>query len=369
VLIGHVYKDVYPPVAGGIEKHIHSIRSAGGPAQHEVIICSRGRRGRTIQTPWGLERQVAEYGRLLSAPIAPGMAAAIRASSANLFHVHMPNPTGELAALVAGRRPYVVSYHADVVRQAFALPIYRPLIRRVFEGASGVVVASRAILRTSPQLRGVGHATVIPYGVDTSRLRRERVDPSSVDRLRSRYGHPFVLAVGRLVYYKGFDVLIDAAARGFGAPVVIVGDGPVREGLVDQVRSLGLAGKVTLVGRVTETELFAHYAAASAFVLPSTSRAEAFGIVTAEAQSFGLPVVVTELETGTTEAMLPGTTGLVVDPNDARSLATAVENVLNPGTAREMGEAARKFAEQRLSLTRMAASLQDLYERALAEPV
>lgn len=365
MLIGHVYKDVYPPVPGGIEKHIHSIRSGGSSMEHEVLVCARGRRGQVLQTPWGAERHVPEYGRVLSAPLAPGMARAVRNSPADLFHVHMPNPTGELATVHAARRPYVVTYHADVVRQAFALPAYRLLIRRVFRGARAVIVASAAVLRNSPQLRSVPTATVIPYGVDTLMLRRELVDPMSVERLRERYGHPFLLAVGRLVYYKGFDVLVNACAEKLRAPVVIVGDGPERDRLAQQVKTHRLEDRVTLAGRVSESELHAHYAAASAFVLPSTSRAEAFGIATAEAQAFGLPVVVTEIGTGTTEAMLPGKTGLAVHPNNAAALAEAATRVLEPGINREFGAAARRHAEESLSLTGMTARLDRLYERAL----
>jgi glycosyltransferase involved in cell wall biosynthesis len=363
VLVVHVYKDVYPPVAGGIERHIHAIRSTKGRHRHAVVVCARAPRSGSMPTPWGPEVHVAEYGRILSTPIAPGMVRALRRCDADLLHVHMPNPPGEVAALLSGR-PFVVSYHADIVRQAWALPIYRPLVRRTLRAAEQVVVASKGVLLNSPLLAGTSGATVVPYGVDTESLSPGSVSASAVEALRERYGYPFVLAVGRLVYYKGFDVLIDAAAQGLEAGVVVVGDGPLREALQSRVHGLTSSKAVHLVGRIDDEALRAHFAAASAFVLPSTVRAEAFGIATAEAQAFGLPVVVTELGTGTTEAMVPGETGLVVPPGDAKALARALNHVLDEEHARKMGAAARRFAVDRLSAPRMVTSLDKVYARA-----
>jgi glycosyltransferase involved in cell wall biosynthesis len=365
VLVAHIYKDRFPPTAGGIEKHIHAIRTCGGGHKHEVVVCTRGWKTRGVSTPWGTEIHVGEWARILSTPVAPAMPLAIRSTRADVLHFHMPNPTGELSALLSGRRGYVASYHADIVRQAFALPVYRPLIRRFLRDAAVIVVASRSMLASSPLLRGAANAEVVPYGVDTSTLRRQAVPASSIDRLRARYGHPFVLSVGRLVYYKGFDVLIEASQRGLSAPVVIVGGGPLKKQLAAQIHATGLEGVVHLVGSLREDELHAHYAAASAFVLPSVERSEAFGIVTAEAQAFELPVIVTELGTGTTEAMQPGVTGHVVPPRDSVSLANALNLLLTQSASRELGLAGRRFVEEKLSLSGMVRRLDEIYNRVL----
>ena len=139
-------------------------------------------------------------------------------------------------------------------------------------------------------------------------------------RLRSRYGERIVVAVARLVHYKGLDVLIEAA-RSLDASVVIIGDGPLAEALSRRARNVA---NVHLIGAVDEAELRCHLAVADCFALPSTNRAESFGIATLEAQAMGVPAVVTDVGTGTVEAVSPGETGLVVAPGDAAALAGAI---------------------------------------------
>jgi glycosyltransferase involved in cell wall biosynthesis len=101
--------------------------------------------------------------------------------------------------------------------------------------------------------------------------------------------------------------------------------------------------------------------------LPSTSRAESFGIATLEAQAMGVPAVVTDVGTGTIEAISPGETGLVVEPGDARALAAALDAVLaDPERRGEMGKRARERAIARHSVAAAAQQLRGIYARAAA---
>src|SRR5439155_6756033 len=125
---------------------------------------------------------------------------------------------------------------------------------------------------------------VIRHAVDTDRYHPDLVDPEQREAIRRRYGRPLVTSVGRLVYYKGYEHLIQAA-RSIDASVLIVGDGPERDRLASLADTVP---NVHLTGRVTEGELIALLAASDCFVLPSTSRAESFGIAVAEAQAMGL---------------------------------------------------------------------------------
>src|SRR5688500_11531253 len=97
----HVYKDIWPPVEGGIERIIHWMAAYAPRAEFEVgiIVASRSREGRRHELPGvgGVEVvEVPSFGRALSAPLAPGFIAALRASRADLFHFHVPHPTGEM---------------------------------------------------------------------------------------------------------------------------------------------------------------------------------------------------------------------------------------------------------------------------------
>jgi glycosyltransferase involved in cell wall biosynthesis len=360
----HVYKDVYPTITGGIERHIDDLRRALPDVRSDVLVCSRSRSTTEIETPHGTEIRVAEFGRILSAPIAPLFPFALRRRGADLIHVHMPNPTGEASALLARREiPLVASHHADIVRQNALRPLYAPLVNRLLRRAGAIVVGAHATARQSEFLAHHREKIrVIPYGVDTDRFDAERVDPERVAAIRDDLGSPLVAATGRLVYYKGFDVLIDAA-REMDASVVIIGGGPLEAELRAKAAP---HPRITITGPVSEQRLVELLAAADCFVLPSTSRAESFGIATVEAQAMGLPAIVTDVGTGTTEAIEPGTTGLVIRPRDVEALRAAIELLLGDDDQRiRMGAAARERASTSLSLTAMAESFRSLYAEIL----
>jgi len=363
VHVVHVYNDVFPGVVGGIEKHIDLIRRALPDVRSDVLVCARGRHGSSAPRGTGVETHVAELGsRVWSVPIAPSFPAALRRSEADVVHLHMPNPLGELAALTDRGRPIVCSYHADVVRQARVAPLYRPLVQACLRRAAEVVVGSRRLAETSPYLAPVaGRATILPYFLDTDECSPERVGEDVKARLRARYTEPIVLAVARLVYYKGLDVLIEAA-RSLHASVVIVGDGPLAGELRELAREVP---NVHLAGAVSESELRGHLAVADCFALPSTSRAESFGIAVLEAQAMGVPAVVTDVGTGTVEAINPGETGLVVAPNDANALASAIDAILaDPERRRAMASRARRRAVALHSMPAAAEQLREIYARA-----
>lgn len=331
----------------------------------DVIVAARAARTSSVEVDGGVETRVAEFGpRWLSVPIAPTFPLWVGRSRADLLHVHMPNPLGEAAALVGARgRPIVASYHADVVRQARFEPVYRPLVHACLRRASVVVVGSARLADTSPALGRHGSKTrVIPFGVDIHRYRADAPDPSRVEQFRRRYGAPIVISVGRLVYYKGYEHLIEAA-RGVDASFVIVGDGPERERIEAAARDVR---NVHLAGGLGEDDLIAHLAAADCFALASTSRAEAFGIAVAEAQAMSLPAVVTDTGSGTVEAVEDGVTGLVVPASDPVALREAVLRILGDDEQRRaMGAAGRERAVARHSLADRAREMRDLYERVL----
>ena len=362
----HVYKDVYPTVVGGIERHIDDLRRGLPDVRSDVLVCSRSMRTKRFRTPYGSEVQVGQLGRILSAPIAPRFPVILWRHRATLLHVHMPNPTGEASALLARREiPLVASHHADIVRQQALRPLYAPLVNRLFRRASAIVVGAHATLRQSEFLaphREKVH--VIPYGVDTDRFDVARADPERVAAIRDELGSPLVAATGRLVYYKGFDRLIEAV-RDLDAAVVIIGGGPLEGAL----RELATPHpRITITGHVTEQRLVDLLAAADCFALPSTSRAESFGIATVEAQAMGLPAIVTDVGTGTTEAIDPGATGIVISPGDVTALRTAIEQLLGDDEQRaRMSAAACERARTSLSLKVMAERFRGLYEEVLAD--
>jgi len=365
VRVLHLYKDAYP--FGGIDRHIHSIRQALPDIRQDVLVCGRSWRTTTRSTPYGEDVLIAELPRrVLSTPLAPTYPAhARRLSRGAVVHLHMPNPLSELSILGLPRsHPLVITHHADVYRQRVLLPLYRPLVRTCLRRADTVLVSSTRLRDTSPALLDAGvRAETVPFAVDLPRWERGAAPEHEVLAIRARHGGPFVLAVGRLVAYKGFDRLVEMA-RDLPWPVVIVGDGPLRESLEEQARAAGVANRVHLVGRLGDDALRAYFAAAELFVLPSVNPAEAFGIVLLEAQAAGLPVVATDTGTGTVEAFAPGESGTAVPAGDDAALRSAIaELISDPVLRARYGAAGRARVAGRNSPAALAAKMGPIYRR------
>lgn len=156
---------------------------------------------------------------------------------------------------------------------------------------------------------------VVPYGIDPAPFSATAETQESAAQARMAFGAPLTLFVGRLVPYKGVDVLLKALPHVPGS-LVIVGDGPLRGDLETLAAQLGLGGRVHFVGSVSRSDLVALLHAADVLALPSVTPNEAFGLVQLEAHACGVPVVSTSLPTGVPFANLHGVTGLVVTPGD-----------------------------------------------------
>ena len=357
-----LYKD-YFPVVGGIENHIRllarGLRTEGVDAR--VLVTNSG--PETIhQAIDGVP--VTKTGRqahVLSTPISLSYFAEMRSQTANadLIHLHAPYPPAELAQLLLGRgKPAVISYHSDIIRQKRTGKLYGPVLRRVLQRAALVAASSPVYIESSPFLQRVRKkCRVIHYGIEIEHFHETEQVRDGARRLRSQYGElPLLLFIGRLRHYKGVDVLIRALHR-IQARLLIIGSGPMQEAWQNLAQAEGLADKVLFLGDASERESLTARYAADLFVLPSTNRAEALGIVQLEAMACGMPVVCTELGTGTSYVNRNGVTGLVVPPNDPQTLAASINKLLvSPAMRAKMGAEGRKRVREEFSFQSMISS-------------
>jgi len=318
--VAHFYKDVFPPVFGGIEQHIALLTEMQQAAGWDVEIVAAGVRSATReQLPNGVViHRLGEVGRFASSPVTLAFLSAARRTRVDIAHFHHPNPIGEVAEPLLRRDTRrVMSYHADITRQHVLGAIYRPILRRIVSHMDAVIVGSETMLHSSPMLAGLGDvAHVIPYGV--------RPIPHAT--LASREARTF-LFVGRLRRYKGLSVLLRGLACTSGLNLRIVGSGPLEAELAQLRDSLGLSSRVVFLGDLSDSELDREYRSARALVLPSVDRSEAFGIVLAEALSRGTPCISTDLGTATSWVNLHGQSGFVVRPSDPDALGRTMELV------------------------------------------
>jgi rhamnosyl/mannosyltransferase len=369
--IVHIYKDYFPPTVGGIEQTVERMATWQARSGHEVVVLTSAAGGhRTVDEVVNGVRviRVAEWGRALSAPFCPTMPSHLSRLEPDLCHHHFPNPTGEVSWLLV-RPPgaMVVTYHCDIIRQAAVMPVYGHFVHALLRAADLVMPTSENQIGFSKFLPDYREkCRVVPLGVDLEPfLRAQPHGPAAVE-FRARHAQPIVMFVGRLVYYKGLDIMIEAMHRIPGT-LVIVGDGPYRAQLEERHRASGLGSRVVFAGRVEPRDVATWMAAADVGVLPSILPNETFGLSMVEMMACGIPCVCTELGTGTSFVNRDGETGLVVPPADAGALAAAVQRLLgDTELRRRMGEASRARAVRLFSTEAMMRAVDAVYSEALS---
>ena len=294
---------------------------------------------------------VPSYGQFLYAPVSPGfplaLHRAIRSFRPDLLHLHLPNPSAFVVLALPSARavPWVVHWHADVdgtalsplVRWAYRL--YRPLEQALLRRSARVIVTSPDYLAGSRALSAWhDRCRIVPLGVSPKRLR----DIGRAQRDQARHAWPQrsrlrVLAAGRLTYYKGFEVLVQAIARTEpSVTLVIVGEGPNRRKLEEQIRGLKLTHRVRLLGYREDSELQGLMAACDVLCLPSIDRSEAFGLVLLEAMHYGRPVIASDIPgSGVGWVVRQGGHGLLAPPGEADTLADILNRLLTQPDLRQ----------------------------------
>ena len=291
----------YPPARGGMETVLQTLcRGELRSVQTRALVMNRSRKT-THEVVDGVPvTRVASLLTVGAVAVAPTLPLWLARAEADLLVLHEPNPMALLAYFVARpRAPLIIWYHSEVVRPGWRYRLfYRPFLEFALRRVARVVVASPPHGRTPRRSRAHrAKCVVIPYGLDADRYRLTAAVAARADALRERARGPILLFVGRLVPYKGLDVLL-RALPGLDAQH---GDrrgrtAPRRSG--DDGARAGIGDRVHLAGDVTDEERLAWLHACAALVLPSITRQEAFGMVQLEAMLCGRPVVSTDVPTG-----------------------------------------------------------------------
>jgi len=380
VRVTFVNKYWYPHL-GGVEYILRDIAEgvAARPGMSARALVANEGPDTVSENVGGVE--VTRLGRAFaysSTPVVAGMVSAIRAEARrddapDLFNLHFPYPWGETAFQIAdprtadGRRvPMVITYHSDIVRQKVMGALYGPLMRRIMARADLVIATSPNMVAHSAVLSPVADkCRVVPFGLDPAHYADTPATLARAAELRAGHERPIVLFVGRLIYYKGADVLM-RAMRDVDADLVVIGKGPLEGELREIAVAAGIADRVTFLPPVDEDDLVAWYHAADVFCLPSVARSEAFGLVQMEAHASGTPVVSTTLTTGVPFVNQDGVTGLTVPPGDASALAAALQTLVTDHDLRaRMGAAARERALRDFTIDRMVSQTISVFEEAV----
>ena len=343
----------YKPFSGGIESVVADI--AEGSRFCSVSVIAADQAGLPVRETINSVRVIRskEYLNIAKVSIAPRYVAdVLRECNGQILHVHLPNPLAIISLMVAkilGKdiTRLVIHWHSDVVKQKFLKVLFSPFETWMLLKSQRIIVTSQRYLDASQSLSKFREkCVVVPIGISPL---NEGIDLKKVHALKHKYSEKkIIFALGRHVYYKGFEDLIQASKYVDDAVFIIGGSGPDTEKYRSQIVASGLEGKVNLVGRISDTDLPSYYAAADVFCLPSNEKSEAFGVVQLEAMSLGIPVVSADIiGSGVPWVNTHMESGLVFEPNNVESLAAALNLIINDSLLRQdlaIG-AKRRFAK------------------------
>ncbi|XAH25992.1 glycosyltransferase [Xylophilus sp. GW821-FHT01B05] len=315
---------------------------------------------------------------LVYAPIAAGFPVAlhraIRHFKPEVLHLHMPNNAVFWALLmpIASKIPWVVHWHSDVVVSRIrsvigvAYKLYRPFERAVLDRAQRIIATSPPYLEHSqPLAPWRSKCAVIPLGLATTSIATSRPDGSSTS-FTWRPGRFRVLSIGRLTYYKGFEVLIRAMREIPDAELLIVGEGELRASLaalIQQETPVGQKPNVRLLGLVTDAEKNTLLNDCELFCLASRERTEAFGMVLLEAMAHAKPCIVSDLPgSGMPWLVAQAKVGLRVAVEDVQQWRKAIQQLQkHPAQRQEFGQNGRDALYQRFSIAANAHAMAAIY--------
>ncbi len=256
----------------------------------------------------------------------------------NIIFLHLPFPLADLSWFFVSflKKKVFLVWHSDIVKQGIAKKILSPLLNFSLKKAHKILVTSPNMLLYSKSLMHVqAKCVVLPLSINAKKIRdlvSETTSCSSIPEL-SKYDVIDGLFFGRLCYYKGVDILLDALIslkdEGFNPRVVIAGRGEYEE-YVKQTLEKNALDNVVFINRfLTEQEKYILVKCSRCFIFPSVEISEAFGITQLEAMALGTPVINTNLKSGVPWVSLDGETGLTVEPKSCEELKNALRDILN----------------------------------------
>lgn len=361
----------FHPVKGGVEKVMYAFMlGLGQQGISSDMLCASDddEVGETELTPFCRIFKTKTVAKKSATMISPEMVTELRRMSHeyDIIHIHHPDPMAALALLLSGYKGKVVlHWHSDILKQRLLLQFYKPLQSWMINRSDVIVGTSPVYVEQSAHLTRVqDKVCYLPIGV-----RERQPEDYLTSMIRNQYpGKKVVYTMGRLVEYKGYEYLVEAASLLPDDYVVLIGgSGPLKGELQRMVKGYLLNHKVHILGYIPRELEAAYYGAADVFCLSSVLKTEAYAIVQVEAMSVGCPVVATRIEgSGVSWVNEHGVSGLNVAPRSSREIAEAIQSICSNSEVHARFRSGAKDRYQRLfTLDKMTSGLIDIYKRII----
>lgn len=336
----HVYKTYLPDNFGGVEQSIRQL--SNGMSVHgiesDVFTLSTNPEPKALEFESHHVFRAKTNFELLSTPFSFEAIRYFRKLVQNydIIHYHYPYPYGDLLKLLSGvKKPSIVTYHSDIVRQKISKYLYAPIQKYFLNSVDHIICTSLAYKKSSKVLQNYKYKTTsISLGLSQTTLNHQ--ESPKVKAFKNQLPEKYILYLGVVRNYKGIETLLKSA-KGFMGNLVIAGGGVELE-KIKNIAKKNKLNNVMFTGRISDQFKNVLLQNCSGLVLPSNLRSEAFGLVLLEASMQKKPLISTDLDTGTSYVNQNGKTGIVVSPNDVDALRNALNFFhLHPEIASQMG--------------------------------
>jgi len=365
--ITHIFKTYFPDTYGGLEEAIRQIGKYSIYKGFDVNVISISRNPQEIVLDGIRCHSYKRTCGISTMPISYNFMRQFKkiVETSDIIQLHYPFPFAEIITLCQSvKKPIIVTFHGEIIGRNALLNCYHPFVRKLFDKVDVIVPTSQNLVTSTSILQKFeSKLYIINLWLDQDRF-EHLSDVDEEFKAQIKLYNDFSLFVGALRWYKGLDVLLDAAKQVKGN-ILIVGKGPEGKYLEERIKKEKITN-VFLLGFQPDERVAYLFKQCKFFVLPSQTRGECFGQVLLEASYYKKAMISTELGTGTSFVNKNGLTGYVVQPGDPKELANKMNKLFwNEELCISLGENAYKYYNSHFTENIQGEKYVDLYKKLL----
>lgn len=365
----HISKYFYP-YYGGIEDVAKTLIDELKPYYDQRIICFNHEKGTIYNINGADVLRVGTCCTIASQPISFKYRKILKETIENFkpdfIHLHLPNPliASYILTINLKNAKIITHWHADILGQKQFYPFFKPFEQKILRKSHKIIATSEMYKQYSIPLKPYLNKTfILPNTINEHKIHLYKGEEPEINIIKKKYNYKkIILYVGRHVFYKGIDLLIEAEKYIKQDCVILIGGTGELSAKLKEIA--GDNPRIKFIGRLSDSEMKYYMHAATVFAFPSHNRSEAFGVALAEALYCGLPAVSFNVEgSGALWVNKDGYTGFVVENRNVLQFANGIDTILSSESLRENFSAnAKKWIKEHFLKDQIVPVMQKIYE-------